>query len=101
MGFKVSNAQYDFDFIAGDTEYIRLNLRDEVNGVYEFSSDQHCVIGIKRNRLDDNFIIPEKEADITSYIKFDKPYTVEFKFTSDDTVNLLNYIRLLKFIVTM
>ena len=92
MAFKpVSNTNYTLDLIAGDTEYIRLNIKDENGEVLDVSSDYICTLGIKRKELDSEFIIPEITSTMYEYDVYEQPYSVEFKLESDDTIDLLNY----------
>jgi len=92
MAFKkVKDQNYLIQFIAGDTEYVRLTVKDEDGAVIDVSEDVTVIMGIKRKELDDEFIIPEVTATTYVYDVDDQTYTIEFKFEADDTVAILNY----------
>jgi len=88
---KVKEVNYPIHFIAGDTEFIRLVVKDEDGAVIDVSTDVSIVMGIKRKALDDAFIVPEQEGTTFVYDVNTQTYTIEIKFSSDDTVAILNY----------
>ena len=87
----ISNAAYTLEFVAGDTEYVRLNIRDQDENIIDLSQGFTCTMGIKRRVLDENFIIPEKNGTMYAYSEYEQPYSIEFKFTDTETLNILNY----------
>ena len=86
-----TNTDYSIELVAGDTEYIRLNVRDANGDIIDVSSDNTCTLGIKRKVLDTTFLIPEVAATMYAYDEYEQPYSIEFKLTNDDTAALLNY----------
>jgi len=86
-----TNLNYKIEFIAGDTEYIRLNLKDTNGNVVPVSVNTTFKLGIKRKIADTEYIVEEKEATLYDYHKYSQPFTIEFKFTSEETLMLLNY----------
>ncbi len=92
MAFKkVKEQDYPIHFIAGDTEFVRLTVKDEDGAVIDVSEDVTVTMGVKRKPLDDEFIIPEVIATTYAYNAVDQVYTIEIKFEDIDTVALLNY----------
>jgi len=92
MSFKLKeNYQYELKMVAGDSEYVRLTLKDSDGEVIDISADVSAVMGIKRKYEDTEFLIPEIVGTTYAYDKYDQPYTLEFELTSDDTMALLNY----------
>jgi len=92
MAFNRINPKlYDIKFIAGDTEYFRLNVKDENGVVIEMSNDSSVIMAIKRHRGDEVPIIPETIATLYTYDADTQKYTIEFMFTSSDTLSILNY----------
>ena len=91
MAFKTINGDYHLNWVAGDTEVIRLNVKDELGNVLDVGEDYNCTIGIKRAIADEEFIIPEKQAVMSTYHATNNPISIEFTFTPDETVALLNY----------
>jgi len=87
----VGNKDYKIEFKAGDTEYLRLNIKDGDGNPMQVGSDYTCIIGIKRKITDTEFIVPEKMAAMYNYSEFIQPHSIEFKFTDVETVALLNY----------
>ncbi len=90
MGAFICNTDFQLSFTSGDTEYVRLNLKDSEETII---SPVGSVIkmGIKRNVMDEQYIIEEKTATIVTYVEGSQEYTIELKFTSDDTIAILNY----------
>lgn len=82
---------YTLYMVAGDTEFVRFNLKDANGDIIDVSNGRTLVMGIKRKTLDTTFLIPEKTATTYVYNELTQPYTVEFEFSSDETVDILNY----------
>jgi phosphoribosylanthranilate isomerase len=83
MAFKqVKELDYKLKFIAGDTEYVRLTIKDEDGNVIDVSTGVEVKMGIKKRREDVDFLIPEKIATVYVYHPDNQKYTIEFKFDS-------------------
>ena len=92
MAFNRINPKlYDIQFIAGDTEYFRLNIKDENGAIINISEDSSVIMSIKRHKGDEIPIIPNVVATIYQYNKDNQKYTVEFLFTPSNTLAMLNY----------
>jgi len=87
----VGNKDYEIEFTAGDTEYLRLNIKDENGDPIHVGTDYTCIMGIKRKAGDTEFIVPEVMATMYSYDEYTQPYSMEFKYSSADTLAILNY----------
>jgi hypothetical protein len=92
MGFKVvKDLDYKLEFIAGDTEFIRLTIKDVDKNVIDVSTNTEVKMGIKKKRIDNAFIIPEKIATTYVYHPDNQRYTIEFEYSSQETKDILNY----------
>ena len=86
-----TNSNYYIHLVSGDTEYIRLNVRDVNGDIIVVGVDNTAKLGIKKNSIDTDFLIPEIDATMYEYDEFEQPYSIEFKLSGDDTAALLNY----------
>ena len=91
MAFRVTSDDYEIKMVSGDTEYIRLNIKDSNGDIVDLSQSTSCRIGIKRHAMDGTFIVPEKMATMYAYDEYEQPFSIEFKFEAADTTALLNY----------
>ena len=86
-----SNREYALEFVSGDKEVVRLNVRDTDGNIIDVSTGTAATLGIKKRITDTEFLIPEKAATMYAYDALTQPYTMEFIFSSDDTTAILNY----------
>ena len=92
MGFSViENTNYELVFIAGDDEYIRMNVKDETGNFIPVDTDVTVKMGIKEFISSTEFIIPEEIATTYIYDADSQPYTIEFAYSSADTISILGY----------
>jgi hypothetical protein len=95
MDIEVKHDEHlDLKFIAGDTEYVRLNVRNVEGDIVDPDEDLTaitCIMSIKRYIMDDEVIVPEKTAALFEYEKFSQPYSIEFIFSNTDTMDILTY----------
>lgn len=87
----MSNIGHELEFTSGDTEYVRLTVKDPEGDPLNLDDTYTCVMGIKRKPMDTTFILPEKVATIYEYEAYEQPYHIEFKFTDVETRSMLNY----------
>jgi len=75
-------------FLAGDTETVRLNIKDSLGVPLDLSTGFLCKMGIKRRVQDDAYIVPQKDA--TLYDQ-NQGYNIEIVYTSTDTQSILRF----------
>lgn len=92
MAFKrVINDGLDIEFVSGDTEYIRLTVKDSDGNVIDVTSSTSVVFGVKRNTMDDQFIVDEIEGELYAYDAETQPYNIEIVVPSLTTKSMLEY----------
>jgi len=92
MAFKrVVNDGLDIEFVSGDTEYIRLIVKDSDDNVIDVTSGTSVVFGVKRNTMDDQFIVDEIEGNLYDYDAVTQPYNIEIVVPSLTTKSMLEY----------
>jgi len=87
----LKNDNYPIDLTAGDTYVLRFNLKDSDGTVIPVDTDTVIKFGIKEYISSDTFVIPEKTATTYTYDENNQTYTVEYIFTSDDTLDILYF----------
>ena len=75
-------------FTSGDTEFVRLKLKDSDYVAINLLAGFTCSLGIKKKVTDTEYVVPEKFA---TFYATEEPFTIEFKFTSTETSDLLSY----------
>lgn len=88
---RIVAKNFPIQFVAGDTEYIRLNIKDDAGNIIDVSSNVTVRLGIKKYKADDKFIVPEIIGATYAYNATTQKYTIEFALSSADTIALLNY----------
>lgn len=91
MAYKTTNDNYTIEVISGDTHYLRLNIKDNTGALIDTTINHTGKLGIKRNQMDTEFLIPEVVATMYTYDVATQPFTIEFELSSADTMALLNY----------
>ena len=91
MSIVKRNDNYTLEMVAGDDEYVRLNIRDENDVIIQPGVGEGAVIGFKRIASDTDFMVTQKTATMLIYDEVTQPYTIEFHFTSDETLDILGY----------
>jgi len=92
MAYKrLEDSEFDIKFISGDTEYIRLTVKDSDGNVIDVTSSTDVVFGIKRDITDDDFIVDEIAGTLYEYDKDTQPYNIEIVVPSLTTKAILEY----------